>query len=249
MKQIMLKKPLPPHIRFHKNAWNTDGKKKNTILMHPPASWKKIYSKAYPRLKHVVLPAPKLPPESLRNTLSRRSSHRTFTKKAITPTGLSSLLYYSCGIKNGNYSRRFYPSAGGRYPLEVYITPLQGDLRYKMYHYYPHEHILENIGNADAETLMRIYGNEWSWISKSGVLICITAVFKRTTHKYGEKGYQFALLEAGHMGQNMYLVSEALGLGCCALGGYDNKKADAMLDIDGIRETVIYMLAVGRGLT
>jgi SagB-type dehydrogenase family enzyme len=74
----------------------------------------------------------------------------------------------------------------------------------------------------------------------------MTDVFWRNQNKYGERGYRYILLEAGHIGQNIYLVSEALGLKCCALGGTRDENLEELVDIDGVTESVVYALAVGK---
>ena len=75
------------------------------------------------------------------------------------------------------------------------------------------------------------------WVEARGFRCC---------DKYGKLGYRYILLEAGHIGQNMYLVSEALGLKCCALGGTRDENLEKLIDIDGVTEAVVYGFAVGR---
>ncbi len=53
-------------------------------------------------------------------------------------------------------------------------------------------------------------------------------------------------LDAGHLCQNLYLASEAIGAGTCAIGAYDQDKMDAILDVDGKEEFVIYAAPVGK---
>ena len=72
-------------------------------------------------------------------------------------------------------------------------------------------------------------------------------VFARSMEKYGERGYRFILLDAGHMSQNLYLAPEYLGLGAVALGaGMDSDaNIDALLGLAGGVESVFYGFAVG----
>ena len=71
-------------------------------------------------------------------------------------------------------------------------------------------------------------------------------MFKRTILSYGDRGYRHILVEAGHLGQNIYLNSVALGLSCCAIGGYIDDKLNSLIDVDGLNESVVYVLAVGK---
>ncbi|MFA5136809.1 MAG: SagB/ThcOx family dehydrogenase [Patescibacteria group bacterium] len=243
MKSFILKKSTPAFIRYHQRAW----KKHMSIVSQKKhdKTWNHIFTKAYPRFPHISLNTPVLPNIPLYDVLRRRSSQRNFSKHNLTFGKIESLLYFSCGINKRSHSVRFYPSAGARFPLEVYTVMLQGRYKNNLYHYYAPEHLLEKLGAVKQNTLIGIFGQDWKWIGKGGMIVLITAVFKRTVHKYGEKGYEFAFLEAGHMGQNIYLISEALKLHCCALGGYDAKMCDSLLEVDGIKETVIYSFVIG----
>ena len=73
----------------------------------------------------------------------------------------------------------------------------------------------------------------------------MTAMFERTVFKYGDRGYRFTFLEAGHVAQNMSLVATALGLGCVNIGGFYDREIDEFLGIDGLTHSTLYMLAIG----
>jgi SagB-type dehydrogenase family enzyme len=80
----------------------------------------------------------------------------------------------------------------------------------------------------------------------ASLTIFITALFERTVFKYGERGYRFILLEAGHVAQNINLVAAALGLGCLNIGGFFDREIDDFLSLDGITHSTIYMIAIGK---
>ena len=77
-------------------------------------------------------------------------------------------------------------------------------------------------------------------------MIIFTTIFQRIFWKYQERSYQYALLEAGHLGQNVYLVGTSLGLGVCAVGAFQEESLNAMIGADRHEETAVYMLAVGK---
>jgi len=83
------------------------------------------------------------------------------------------------------------------------------------------------------------------WTKNAAGFIVISCVFKRTIGKYQDRGYRYVLLEAGHAAQNIYLVSAGLKLSCCAIGGFTDNLLDESLDIDGVDESVLYILAIG----
>jgi SagB-type dehydrogenase family enzyme len=75
--------------------------------------------------------------------------------------------------------------------------------------------------------------------------VLFTAVLERPRRKYGERGYRLALLEAGHIAQNLCLVAAALELGSMNVCGFFDDRLNAALSIDGVDEAVLYVAYVG----
>ena len=73
-----------------------------------------------------------------------------------------------------------------------------------------------------------------------------TGVFERTTSKYRDRGYRYVFLDAGHIGQNLYLACESLGLGMTAIAALVDDEVNAIVGADGRDESVVYMAALGR---
>lgn len=84
-----------------------------------------------------------------------------------------------------------------------------------------------------------------SLIDDAGFLVLLTASFLRNRVKYGERGYRYVLQEAGHLAQNIYIVSESLGLGAVAVGGFYDDEVNDILSLDGVEEAVVYAVVVG----
>jgi SagB-type dehydrogenase family enzyme len=80
----------------------------------------------------------------------------------------------------------------------------------------------------------------------ASIVIFVTAIFERSTFKYGERGYRFVLLEAGHVAQNVSLAATGLGLGAINIGGYFDRDMDRVLGLDGVRHSTVYLVAIGR---
>ena len=72
-----------------------------------------------------------------------------------------------------------------------------------------------------------------------------TAVVERSRWKYRQRAYRYLYLDAGHVGENLYLAAGALGLGCCAIGAFYDDRANGIIGVDGAEETVIYLATVG----
>ncbi len=73
----------------------------------------------------------------------------------------------------------------------------------------------------------------------------MTAVFDRTCAKYGDRGYRYVYLDAGHLCQNMWLTAVADGLGMVTVGGYYDRLTNRLLQIDGYTEATIYIALFG----
>ena len=80
----------------------------------------------------------------------------------------------------------------------------------------------------------------------SAVNFIWTAVIERSKWKYLQRCYRYIYLDAGHIGQNLYLTAEALGLGACTIGAIYDDELNNLLNIDGIDETAIYVGVVGK---
>ena len=78
------------------------------------------------------------------------------------------------------------------------------------------------------------------------VALALSAVFWRSRFKYGLRGYRFVLLEAGHAVQNLLLCAAGLGIAALPVGGYYDRRLEALLDLDGVDEAVVYLVCLGR---
>ena len=215
-----------------------------------PIDWVDINYKGYPRLEKKNLPETRIPENvSLYETLVKRKSRRKFQKKELSLNKLSTLLYLTAGLRkiNGRDSgNRFYPSAGSRYPLEVYPLVLKANqLDTGVYHYHLKTHSLEKLKigiNIKKEILINF---NQEWIKNTAIIFAISAIFWRSEVKYGRRAYLYALLEAGMMTQNFYLVAQALGLKCCSIGGFIDDGLHDLIDLDGEEEVILTTIAVG----
>lgn len=215
--------------------------------LHPPTSDRVL------SLPDVDLDADGL---SLRRALGRRRSTRRFADEAIGLGDLASLLGMAYGTTrrietpHGTLHARTVPSAGARYPLEVYAAVRHvEDLDPGVFHYRPETHVLETVRTGDP-TEEADRATLWQGPARTAsVVFVISAVFSRNMDKYGERGYRAVLMEAGSVVQNLHLAAEALELGAVALEGID-EGYNRLIDVGGRRESALVGMPVGpRGST
>lgn len=226
----------------------------NPPLNKIPKSWKKIYFKIYPRLPQIKLEKANTKENQLFSIIKKRESKRKFTGKELTLKEISKILYFSAGIRNFkeaksdfDKSKRMYPSGGARYPLEIYPVIFKGkEILPGIYHYNVKWNTLELLLKGDFKKKFSSEITNQSWIKKAGMLIIITAVFSRTIVKYKERGWRYIFFEAGHLVQNIYLVSTSLKLKCCAIGGFIDEKVIELLDLNPKSELPLYLIAIGQ---
>jgi SagB-type dehydrogenase family enzyme len=82
-------------------------------------------------------------------------------------------------------------------------------------------------------------------VERAPAVLAITAVYGRTTGKYGERGIRYVHMEAGHCAENVYLQATSLGLGTVSIGAFDDRRVEEVLGLDSGGEP-LYLMPVGR---
>ena len=193
--------------------------------------------------KEIFLPAPSLESNvSVETTLYKRISRRSFAEKPLPLKTLGQILWAAQG-KNSDKPRgttRTAPSAGATYPLDTYVVT--GNIKNLPNGFYRYEHarhlLLPLISGDLRKQLTRIALGQ-QFITQAPASIILSAVFERTTRRYGDRGIQYVHNEIGHVTQNVYLQVESLGLGTVAVGAFDDKELKSLLKIDSIPLMII----------
>lgn len=194
----------------------------------------------------IKLPEPQYDSDvSLEQSLLNRRSTRSYTGQPLTLQELSQLLWAAQGLTDPQ-GHRAAPSAGALYPLELYIVAGDvDDLTAGVYRYQPDDHQLVKTldGDKRAELAEAALGQEW--VKEGAVSIVFTAVYQRTTGKYGERGIRYVHMEAGHAAQNLCLQATALGLGAVTVGAFHEDELSQLLNLPA-EEEPLYVIPVGR---
>jgi SagB-type dehydrogenase family enzyme len=184
---------------------------------------------------------------SVEEAIQRRRSIRSYTDEPLTLQDISQLLWAAQGITDPARKFRAAPSAGALYPLEVYLVVGRGGvkgLEEGLYHYDPYEHGLRYILTGDLRPDLAEAALGQIWVREAPIVIVITAVYERTTAKYGERGLRYVHMEAGHIGQNLYLQAVARGLGMVVVGAFYDETVQEVLQLPKDHKP-LYLIPVG----
>lgn len=209
-----------------------------------PVSYVKVFHKQYPRMPKTPLPEPSADGE-LEALFASRQSTREYRDEPITLAELAGILQ-SCRIVDAERQpeRRTYPSAGARFPVETYVVAFHVEgLAPGCYHYALASNALETLWERDLGEQSAEFVS--SYVSRPAAAIVFTAVIARSEVKYGAKAYPMALIEAGHMAQNMTLACAGQDIGCCPILGFVNDAVSEALDLTG-DEIPLYTIALGK---
>jgi len=237
---------------FHENSKitrYTTPRDKQAVLAYMQRTADVLDYSAFPQ---IPLPAPLPLSVEIGSLLMQRASARALQPRTLSLAELSTLLFYTYGVTRdnaeGQYPRpfRIIPSGGAMYPLELYVySNYIAAQAAGLFHYNPRQHSLERIKTADLRGDLQKVILQDNFAQEAALILMITAIFERSIYKYGERGYRFILLEAGHAAQNFTLTANALELGCVSIGGFHDRGMDALLGIDGVTHSCLYLNVIG----
>lgn len=203
--------------------------------------------KTYARMQRVALPQPAALDITLQEALTNR--HSAFDGDPTIPLTLQecgTLLGLALQKRSGALNRN-YPSGGALYPIETYVisTALESQTP-AVFHYNPTEHALERLWSLPGNFNMKDIAKKPDSLPLS-TLIVFTSVWSRSSAKYGDLAFLHALLEAGHMSENILLVGCALGLDMRPYAGFEDDRIAELLDLNEAQEQTIHSITVCKG--
>jgi SagB-type dehydrogenase family enzyme len=188
---------------------------------------------------------------ALRDVVEKRRSLRTYAKAPLTIEELSFLLWCTQGVKpesTDKYTLRTVPSAGARHALETVLSIQRvRDLPSGLYQYDAAAHGLIAWSSPEdtADRLTAACMNQ-PMVRQSAATFIWVAERERMAWRYGERGVRYLFLDAGHVCQNLHLAAESIEAGACAIGAFSDDDINGLLGLDGTRQFVVYLAAVGK---
>jgi len=195
---------------------------------------------------------------------SSRMSRRIYTQEPLSLFELSFLLWCTQGVKKviGGYWK-YLPDGSGRnylrpvaaggcmYAFETYLAVMNvTGVEPGIWRYLPLSHQIglikniENLPDMINETFTNP-GQNQSYATKAGVIFFWACIPYRGEWLGNGASHKGLLLDLGHISHQLYLATEVLGCGCCAIGGYYQETADNLIGVDGNDEFTVLCASVG----
>jgi len=191
------------------------------------------------------LPQPKIEGTvSVEQAIGQRRTVRAFSPQMLQLDQLSQLLWSAQGLTGGSGYKRSAPSAGALYPMDVYAVAGPGSvarIEAGVYRYDPQGHMLSRVAKRDARDEVARACLSQMWMAQAPVNLVVTAEYSRITGKYGNRGLRYAMIEAGHIGQNLFLQAEALGLKAGIVGAYHDERLIEIMNLPRTHEPLLIM--------
>ncbi|MBW2604578.1 MAG: SagB/ThcOx family dehydrogenase [Deltaproteobacteria bacterium] len=186
---------------------------------------------------------------SVEQAVKHRRTIRSYLSKPLSLEQLSQIFWAAQGITEDKGYKRSAPSAGALYPMDIYAVVGENGvkgLKAGIYHYDPRKHAALLITEGDFRKDVAKTALSQMWMARAPLNLVITSEYRRITSKYGSRGERYAMIEAGHVGQNIFLQAQALGLRAGIVGAFHDNDVIRVMKIKRSHEPLL-ILPVGYG--
>ncbi|MFD1589491.1 SagB/ThcOx family dehydrogenase [Halorientalis brevis] len=185
---------------------------------------------------------------SVEAAISARRSRRSYRRDPLDLATVSQLLWAAQGITEPSTGHRAAPSAGATYPLELYVVvgdPGVAGLDAGVYRYDVERHGLERLATGNRQSDLRAAALDQEWVGQGAIDVVVCADDERTTAKYGPRGKErYVPMEAGHVGENLYLQAESLDLAMVTVGAFRDERVRELVDAPQAQRP-LYVIPIG----
>ncbi len=172
--------------------------------------------------------------------LNHRRSRREFAVKTPTLEEVGQLCWAAEGITEGERALRTVPSAGATYPVTLYVVKPYG-----VYRYDPVGHCLYRHLSGDVRPHLQNAADDQPAVGEAPLCFVLALELSAVAARYGRRrGWRYALIEAGHVAQNLLLQAEALELAGVPVGAFEDTQVAHTLGLPAGLHPV-YLLPVG----
>jgi len=164
---------------------------------------------------------------------------------------LAHLLHHTGGITakvvsgDSHTFLRANPSAGGLFPIEIYVIILKSDtLEPGIYHYHPLHLALYFLKPLPSSNELKEIFLNHSALESCPALIVNTGLFSRATWRYKERTYRRMLLDCGHALGNTLEMAQYYHVPAVHFTGFIDSQLSELLDLDSSDEVPLTVLGL-----
>lgn len=191
---------------------------------------------------------PRIHQKSLTDTLKNRRSLRQYKDQPLTFEECSYVLWETARIDHSDNGRNFktLPTAGATNSTETYvfINKVEG-INQGLYLYHQDLHQLALLDDQN-DIKSKVNSALIKQLRDAAMVVYFTHVLPRIEYKYAHVAIKFACIEAGHACQTLSLAADVIDSGVCAIGAYNQKETDDLLQLDGDKHFTIYCATLGK---
>lgn len=176
-----------------------------------------------------------------------RVSTREFSERKLSLDEVSELFQIAGRRVSPHCSERYYPSAGGLAPVDLYVYVAENrvaGVSGGLYYYAPYTHALHRIRGGDC-----IKGNVHNPMNR-GIFeqACVNLYFVYNADvnmpKYGTRGYFYGMVDSGILAGFLTMQAEKMGLGSCIIG---DQEFERIQDCFALQPNQIFLFAMAVG--
>ncbi|MBU2699289.1 SagB-type dehydrogenase family enzyme [Sporomusaceae bacterium BoRhaA] len=231
-----------PQNRLFKNKYN------NNILFDP-AEYEKFKNIQLNRnLGQSIKTKIQLNNKELPKVIRNRRTYRIFDEKVLLFKDFGNLLSIFKQNRVGSNITYFYASAGGLYPMDIYIYVKHNRierLKQGFYYYNPVKNALYLINDKGIISENAHYRNNKKIFKSSAFSLFFIYNAEVTMPKYLGMGYFFASIDTGVMVATLTQVAEMYNIGLCSIGDMNFSKIEEYFNLN---ENQLFIHAVECGL-
>jgi protease I len=186
-------------------------------------------------LKVIQLPEPnRAGAVSLETAINMRRSVQQFADTSLSFAQIGQLVWAGQGITDKQQDLRAVPSAGGLYPIELYLVTPEG-----VFVYNPESHSLKQTSSLDLRKQLSAAASGLGPVEDAACDIVIAGSVRKIAPKYGNKAQKLMLLEAGHVAGNIQLQAVSLGLASMPVGDLETRNAARVCELPAELEPLL----------
>ena len=173
--------------------------------------------------------------------LFQRRSRRNFVQQPLNKDQVGALINSLCAEDSASSTE------SARYSRSLSIGLIAGDVEGMEPGFYLLDTAKASLGLVTSGEFIESMAHiclDQQWLANAATHFLFLTNLDLMDRTWGARGYRYAMLAAGRMGQRLYMAATAMGMGCCGIGAlYDGEAAERLGLNDASK--LLYLVAVG----